>query len=292
MRSQHWRWAFLALVLVPAFFVPLLPHCSAQDVEPFTRTKWEPIFQGIERTDLSADKPRLMKGHALRIDLKADGIRFLATPPMKEGASQTLGLKTSSFLAKHKCQAAINGSSFQPVRQEEGKEQSIDGLHVSRGQVVSKGNGKYDALLISKTNKAWVASPPFDLEDAETAIGGFQIVLKNGKVPEKMPDYNKGPHHPRTASGISANGRYLYLLVIDGRQKKYSEGASIQEVGEWLRGLGAAEGINHDGGGTTTLVIADAEGKPKVLNKPINGNKPGSERVSGSHLGVYAEPLK
>jgi hypothetical protein len=260
--------------------VAVATFASGQDVpKPFTSTKWEPIFQGIAHSELMAEKPRLMHGYALQIDLQADGVQFLATPPAKDGGTQTLGRKTSSFLVEHKCQVAINASSFAPVRQEEGKEQDVDGLHISNGRLVSKGNGKYDALLISKSNQAWVASPPFDTTDVETAVGGFQIVLRKGKVLEKdkVPDYNRGPIHPRTASGISVDGRYLYLLVIDGRQEKWSEGATILEVGEWLKGLGAADGINHDGGGTTTMVIAGADGKPKVLNRPIHNNKPGTE---------------
>lgn len=282
---EVYRWAVVLVAVACA------PPGRAADPAPFGEPKWVPLFRGVDRAELSADKPRLMRGQAVRIDLKAEGVRLASTPPAKVGATKTLGLKTSSFLAQQHCQVAINGSSFMPVREEEGKEQDVDGLHVSGGKVVSKGNGKYDALLFTKSNKAWVASPPFDLDGVETAVGGFQIVLKGGKVPEKMPDYNRGPVHPRSAAGVSADGRYLFLLAVDGRQEKWSEGATIADVGEWLRGLGAADGINLDGGGTTTLVVEGPDGKPRVLNKPIHGNKPGTERVSGSHLGVFAAPL-
>jgi hypothetical protein len=288
MKMQSRRW-WSALLLVPV--VALLAR--GQDApEPFRDTlKWQPLFQGVDHVELAAKTPRLMHGHAIRIDLKAPGIEFLATPPLADKPSKTAGLKTSTFLSKHGCQIAINGSPFSPIRKEEGQEQDVVGLQVSRGTVVSKGNGKYDALLLSKTNKAWVAAPPFDLQEAYNAVGGFQIVLKGGSVPEKMPDYNKGPLHPRTGAGISADGRFLYLLVIDGRQEQWSLGASIQEVGAWLKGLGAADGINLDGGGTTTMVVEGADGKAKVLNRPIAGNPPGTERVAASHLGVFARPL-
>jgi hypothetical protein len=267
-----------------------ISFCPAQ--EPFeSKLNWTPRFQGIDHAELSAKSPRLMRGHALRIDLTAPGIELVTTAPMADQPSRTAGLKTSTFLTKERCQAAINGCAFSPIHAEEGKEQILSGLHVSRGKIVSKGNGKYHALLVSKGNKAWVAEPPFELKDVYNAVGGFQIVLKGGKVPEKMPDYNRGPVHPRSAAGVSADGRYLYLLVIDGRQKDWSQGASIQEVGMWLKALGANEGINLDGGGTTTLVMADGEGNPKVLNRPIHGPKPGTERVAGSHLGVKAKAL-
>lgn len=228
----------------------------------------------------------------MRIELKAEGVSFVSTPPVPGKSDRTAGQKTSSFLKTQRCQVAINGSAFSPVVNEEGKEQTVVGLHVSKGAVVSNGNGKYDALLFSKANRAWVSSPPFELKDVETAVGGFQIVLKGGEVPKDLPNYNSGPIHPRTAAGVSADGRHFYLLAIDGRQPAWSEGATIPEVGQWLKCLGAAEGINLDGGGTTTLVVEGTDGRPNVLNKPIHGNVPGRERVAGSHLGVYAKPLK
>lgn len=284
-------WRLWPVVLLLVAFVPLTRGADAP--EPFRgELKWKPIFNGVDHVELAAKEPRAMRGHAVRIDLTADGIEFLATPPIADKPTKTAGLKTSTFLTTHKCQVAINASAFGPVRAEEGKEQDVAGLHVSGGAVVSKGNEKYDALLLSKKNKAWLSAPPFELKDVHTAVGGFQIVLKNGKVPDKLPDYNKGLLHPRTAAGVSADGKFLYLLVIDGRQEEWSQGASIQEVGEWLKGLGAADGINLDGGGTTTMVVADSDGKAKVLNRPIHSNKPGTERVSGSHLGVFAKPLK
>ncbi len=118
-------------------------------------------------------------------------------------------------------------------------------------------------------------------------MGGFGLVLKAGQLLG-----NDKPLHPRTAAGVSRDGRYLYLLVIDGRQQGTSEGASTAEVGEWLKLLGAWDGINLDGGGTTTMVVQGADGKPRVLNRPVHLNIPGLERPSASHLGVKAEPLK
>lgn len=283
------RWCILILVAAFAASSVLARQPAPAPFEGEVR--WQPLFQGIERAEVSAKMPRLMRGQAVRIDLKAPGVKFVTTPPMADKPNKTAGLKTSTFLTKHQCQVAINGASFSPVRNEEGMEQDVDGLQVSKGAVVSKGNGKYDALFLSKENKAWLASPPFDLKDVWNAVGGFQIVLKNGKVVDNPPDYNKGLVHPRTGVGISGDGRFLYFLVIDGRQEGFSVGATVKEVGAWLKSLGAAEGINMDGGGTSTLVIAGAAGKPKVLNQPINANQPGTERVAGSHLGVFALPL-
>ena len=277
---------FVPLLLLAVVAAPAL----AQDLPAVPVPKWEAKFVGIEMTPLAVEKPRLMKGHAVRIDLTADGISFLATPPMADKPTLTAGLKTSTFLEKHRCQLAINAGPFGPVKNDEGFEATVSGPHVSNGKLVSKG-AKYDALFIAKDNAAAVQSPPFKLDDAHTVVGGFSVVLKGGKLPELIADFNKGPLHPRTAAGVSKDGKTLILLVIDGRQKEFSDGATVGEVGLWLKALGAADGINLDGGGTTTLVVADDQGKASVINKPIHLGKPGTERPSGSHLGVFAKPL-
>jgi len=248
--------------------------------------EWRPLFQGIEHAELRATQPRQMAGHALRIDLKAQGIEFIATPSNGDRPAETDGLRTSTFLARHKCQAAINAAPFAPVVSTEGAAHDVQGLHVSRGEKVSEPTN-YPALLITKDNKATIASPPFKLDGVWNAVAGFGIVLKGGQVLG-----GDKPLHPRTAVGVSRDGRYLYLLVIDGRQLGHSEGASTAEVGEWLKLLGAWDGLNLDGGGTTTMAVEGPNGKPKVLNRPIHANIPGWERPSASHLGVKALPLR
>jgi len=248
--------------------------------------KWRPLFQGIEHVELRATQPRPMRGHALRVDLKAPGIEFLATPSNGDRPAETDGLRTSTFLAKYKCQAAINAAPFSPVANTDGEPQDVQGLHISRGERVSEPTN-YPALLITKDNKASVASPPFQLDGVFNAVAGFGLVLKGGQV----LGHDK-PFHPRTAVGVSKDGRYLYLLVIDGRQQGTSEGASTAEVGKWLKLLGAWDGLNLDGGGTTTMVVEGADGKPLILNRPIHLNIPGCERPAASHLGIKAKPLK
>ncbi len=286
MRALHVlrRFVFAAALVASA----CSPTRSAEQATGPARMlgEWGPLFQGIEQVEIAASQPRLMRGYALRVDLQAPGIEFLTTPSNGSRPADTDSLKTSSFLAKHHCQAAINGAPFSPVVATEGQPLSVNGLQVSCGEVVSQRTDR-PALLLTKDNRATIASPPFQLEGIWNAVGGFGIVLKDGKVLGADK-----PVHPRTASGVSKDGRYLYLLAIDGRQPGYSIGASTAEVGEWLKLLGAWDGLNHDGGGTTTMVVEGADGKPRVLNRPIQSGVPGRERPSASHLGVKAQPIK
>lgn len=70
--------------------------------------------------------------------------------------------------------------------------------------------------------------------------------------------------HPRTAAGVTADGRYL-LVVVDGRQA-LSRGASLAELTDIMKGLGAVEAMNLDGGGSSTLSV-----RGLVVNSPSDG---------------------
>ena len=71
---------------------------------------------------------------------------------------------------------------------------------------------------------------------------------------------------PRTAFGISADGRYLYALIVDGRQKGYSHGADMLDLALLLKAAGASDAINMDGGGSSTLVRCDQAGGGVVID--------------------------
>ncbi|MBM3493516.1 MAG: phosphodiester glycosidase family protein, partial [Armatimonadetes bacterium] len=233
----------------------------------------------------ATDTPRPLRLHALRIDLRAPGLSFLATPPNLGGEKHTIGATTGTFLTERRLQAAINAAPFGPIHREEGKPVGISGLTVSRGRTVSPPTD-LPALVISRRNEARIAEPPFDLRDIHTAVAGFSVVLRNGEITGKADAL-----HPRTAAGVSQDGRTLFLMVIDGRQPGYSEGITSAEVGAWLRALGAWDGINLDGGGTSTMVIEDRARTARIMNLPIHDGMPGRQRVAGSHLGLKARRL-
>ena len=54
-----------------------------------------------------------------------------------------------------------------------------------------------------------------------------------------------------------------------------------------LHSLGADYAMNLDGGGSSTMVVEGADGKPRVLNSPIDNHIPGRERPVANHLGFY-----
>jgi exopolysaccharide biosynthesis protein len=104
---------------------------------------------------------------------------------------------------------------------------------------------------------------------------------------EAIPGLDAVVTQPRTAIGYSRNGRYLYLVVADGRQPFYSEGMTTAELAKLMISLGAQYAMNLDGGGSSTMVVQDRAGHARVLNSPIDSYIPGRERPVGNHLGVF-----
>jgi exopolysaccharide biosynthesis protein len=100
----------------------------------------------------------------------------------------------------------------------------------------------------------------------------------------KVNGLNKTALHPRTAFGVNRNGRYVYLVVVDGRET--SEGVTMDELADILLRYGAHTALAFDGGGSSTMVVEGVDGKARVVNNPVEANTPGNERAVANHLGI------
>ncbi len=117
------------------------------------------------------------------------------------------------------------------------------------------------------------------------------MLLREGKVQPA----EGGDRHPRTGIGKTVDNKVL-LLIADGRQPEYSVGMTFHEMAVVMQRHGAVEALALDGGGSTTLVIANPT--PEVLNVPmpttlpggLTLNAPGIERHNGNNLAVFATP--
>ena len=104
--------------------------------------------------------------------------------------------------------------------------------------------------------------------EPQMAISGEKILLRGGV--SRVGDDRE--MHPRTAIGIDRDTGRLLLLVIDGRQS-FSRGYTLVELARMLKQLGAEDALNFDGGGSSTLVAENREGRVKVLNSPSDGQQ-------------------
>jgi len=83
--------------------------------------------------------------------------------------------------------------------------------------------------------------------------------------------------HPRSAIALSSDSTQLLLVVVDGR-RAWSVGMTLTELGDLLSSLGARDGMNLDGGGSSALWVRGA-----LVNFPSD---PNGERAVGNALVV------
>ncbi|HEY8346396.1 MAG TPA: phosphodiester glycosidase family protein [Symbiobacteriaceae bacterium] len=112
------------------------------------------------------------------------------------------------------------------------------------------------------------------------AVGGDQVLLRSGEV-QNLDD---NAAHPRSAIGFSADGRKMFLVAVDGRQSM-SRGMTLKQLAELLKAVGAADALNLDGGGSTTLVAR----KPGQTEATV-ANSPSERRSVPNGVGVFVQP--
>lgn len=226
--------------------------------------------------------PRPVRAWLVRIDLTSPDIKFVATPPGKvEPPAEVACMTTLDFAKTEKLQLAFNASPFGPLRQKPGEPMDVVGLSASDGRIFSEPHESFGMLLIDSNGAARVVEPPLADELRRTiddAVGGFRVLVRGGRslADEFLPKENAkfAGVNPRTAVGLSADGKTMIVLVADGRQPGVSEGLTLVELAEWGIRSGCDVLLNLDGGGSTTLVLQDpASGEHRVLNKPSSSGK-------------------
>jgi GH25 family lysozyme M1 (1,4-beta-N-acetylmuramidase)/uncharacterized protein YgiM (DUF1202 family) len=241
------------------------------------------LFSGVTYFRREHSTPRLLVAHILTVDLNAAVFNFFVTPESLPGGISCTRT-VSRFLSEFNQQIAINGDGFtylppgsascaaggDPVR--------VNGFAASRGKIYNSVSAP--TVFINVNNEVTLEKPKGNVFNA---ISGDRIVVRTGK---RAADLAVGTPDPRSAIGLTQNGRGLILMVVDGRQPGYSQGVSLHELADMLIAFGAYSGINMDGGGSSALVIRGVDGQARVLNRPIDSNTPGKERAVANHLGL------
>jgi exopolysaccharide biosynthesis protein len=229
--------------------------------------------------------------HVVEVDL-TQGPQLVPSGSNGDRPLEVDGQTTLAFALEQKCQVAINASPFDPVEQEPGAPKNLVGIAVTDGELFSRPHPRHGAFVVSEDGAVRILPPPIDparLSKARHVVGGFQLLLSDGRDVSRASIHVRG-RHPRTAVGVSRDGRRVWLLVVDGRQRGFSEGVSLRELARMMASLGAYDALNLDGGGSTTLVMRRGS-DAYVVNSPIHEHVPGRLRVVGSSLCVFAEPL-
>lgn len=250
------------------------------------------IYEGVTYRRIVRYLPHIMIAHVLVIDTKTKGMSFLVTPPSDVNGEAVTARTTSEFLEEFGAQIAINGDGFFPwwsrspmdYYPHNGDAVSPNGLTAYQGNLYADGLQDIrpePTLYISRRNDLTFNRQPNKIFHA---ISGDRMLILGGEIVAELDD---SEIHPRTAIGVNRNGRWLYLVVVDGRQPFYSAGATFQELAQLLKDLGANFAMALDGGGSSTMVIEGENGEPVILNSPIDNYIPGRERPVANHFGIY-----
>ncbi|MCC6500018.1 MAG: SH3 domain-containing protein [Anaerolineales bacterium] len=252
-------------------------------------TAMQKLFKGVTYFRKTRLSPRKLVSHTLLLDLKAAAFEFLVTPPLRNTEPFLCTATTSKFLAKHQLHLAINAdgfyyldkTAFPPAQYcpDGGEPVRLVGLAASRGRQYSAKAPGRPVLYLSKKN---VVSFDKVSDNVFNALTGDRYLVTKGK---KVTTLESSSKDPRTAVGVNQNGRFLVLVVVDGRE--FSEGATFPELADLLLAHGAYTGISLDGGGSSTMIVKGADGKPRAVSKLLDDNIPGQERAVANHLGVF-----
>ncbi|HWB92179.1 MAG TPA: phosphodiester glycosidase family protein, partial [Puia sp.] len=171
------------------------------------------------------------------------------------------------------------------------RQAGVGNMSYSPGQAVLSGKGT-EATYLNGYNVGDNVTVQLDVASNASNIlqvmGGLAMLDSAGHNIGSSRIYKEGAdtaadttHNPHTAVGISQDGRFLYMVVVDGRRPATRFGMNITEFGDLMLYLGAYDALNLDGGWSSTLV-ANNVGK----NTPSDPS--GDERSVGTALLAYS----
>lgn len=273
---------------------------------PATPSADKPLFDGVtyrqERRVDAANEP--MAIHIVTLDLTRPGVGLGVTPPDRSRGMEYVAHSVRRHLIANHAQVAVNASYFLPFfggspqsddyYPHEGEPASVSGAAIGGGRVASAVEIDQDlrvSAILCLGRHIDIRAGQHCPAGTRDAIAAGPHLLQGGRVvPLHRALAAEGGKGPRTAIGLSTDRRRAWIVVVDGRQKGYSMGADNAALLALFRQLGASDAMSFDGGGSSTLAIAEGTGAV-VLNRPIHTGIAGRERPVANALLVFARPV-
>lgn len=185
--------------------------------------------------------------------------------------------------------AAINGGFFDVKNGGAVDVVKANGAMISTNKLGKSGQRAIHQKGALVFNKGTLSIAKWDgTADWESHLNGDVLdagpVLVYHKIPEELDTaLFVRKRHPRTAVAVTHNR--ILLITIDGRNAN-SAGVNLYELAKIVKWLNATEGINLDGGGSTTMYINN-QAPNGVVNYPCDNKKwdhDGARKVANTVL--------
>lgn len=246
-------------VLLTLFFTSCVSNSKTYSESTFSEpakveAKWTNLNAYAEAFDFFIEEPKALC-HAVKIDLKNPDLSISTFPGVYSGPLYTV---TSASRLSKSYDIVINTSPFTYSKKSLSLKAPV-GILQSHEIPYSDANSKYCALALYEKQDSWSAKiiqsqgfiPEPEKDETLIAIhGGFWQILKDGRQIDFIDN-----HDSRTACGLSKDGKYLYILIVEGEVKSSSEGLSYNECATVFEKLGAWNAMQFDGGSSTCLYI-------------------------------------
>ncbi|NQT63639.1 MAG: phosphodiester glycosidase family protein [Candidatus Marinimicrobia bacterium] len=146
-----------------------------------------------------------------------------------------------------------------------------------------------DSVFVGDTVAIQLLLHPADNNILQELIGGTPRIIRGGVSSVEWEAESVGSsfahdRHPRTAVGFNADSTVVYFFTVDGRQGGYSVGMSLFELADYMLEWGVYQGVNLDGGGSTTMVV-----RGDVVSSPSDAG--GERSVANALMAISKAPL-
>ncbi len=229
--------------------------------------------------------------HLVTIDLRDPRVTFVSTPEEatlprpSDPTPRHHWMRTTSFASLTGADIAINGNYYEIFHAAHSTcGFTMSGGHAWRSTYQDRRLDCFDSVGFGPRGRVAF----FDSRDAlfgpapeawvRDVLTGSPRLLRDGEVVAYTHPRHALSRNPRTAVGVSRDGRTLFLLVVNGREG-HAQGMTCQEAARTLRSMGAWDAINLDGGGSSTLFIRREHGL-------VSRSADGFERPVGNHFGI------
>lgn len=223
-----------------------------------------------DNISISLSQYRIKDTKVYVADIKLSSAQYLKTAFAYDSYGKNITAKTSQIAAAHNAIFAINGDYYGT------REAGI----VIRNGIVYRDTPREDEVLCVYSDGSFEVIDPYSTTADDLIKGGAwqafsfgPALVENGEISVSVSEEvgKAMASNSRTAIGM-IEPLHCVCVVSDGRTDE-SEGLSLYELADFMKGLGVETGYNLDGGGSSSMVFGG-----RLINKPTTNGRRISER--------------